>query len=179
MGAWHRQYGRWRYTPSINIMACRRKLVTAISTLGSHPAGNCFSWNLLHFTLLLLFQFQYESISHSLLAQILQLIQEMPTESSRLWINGLSYRGCPSLVGGWGGAEAWFQSRPEHRKNWGFSWFTSAPPGNCKDSSSIRQWPLPSKFFPIHPTIWRHTPVVPKPVQSATTLRLRSQNTSK
>jgi hypothetical protein len=34
--------------------------------------------------------------------------------------------------------------------DWSFLWFSSAPPGNCQDSTSIRQRPLPFKPFPVH-----------------------------
>jgi hypothetical protein len=37
-------------------------------------------------------------------------------------------------------------SHPE----WGFSQFSSTPPGNCQDSSSIKQWLFPSKSFLTH-----------------------------
>jgi hypothetical protein len=29
-------------------------------------------------------------------------------------------------------------------------WFSSAPPGKCRDNISVRQWLSPSKSFPIH-----------------------------
>jgi hypothetical protein len=44
-----------------------------------------------------------------------------------------------------------FDSRPEHLLSWlRISWFSSGPPGKCRDGTSIGPRPLPSKSFPVH-----------------------------
>jgi hypothetical protein len=58
--------------------------------------------------------------------------------------------------------DARFKSRPEHRISyWYFPWFSSAHPGKCWDSTLVRQWPFPSKSFPIHHLSYNSKPYSP------------------
>jgi hypothetical protein len=43
-----------------------------------------------------------------------------------------------------------FESGLEHRQIWGFFRFSSARPGKCRNITSIRIRPLPSKSFSVH-----------------------------
>jgi hypothetical protein len=42
-----------------------------------------------------------------------------------------------------------------YRQYWEtFSWFPSVPPSNCRDNTSIRSLPLPSKSFTVHQSLY-------------------------
>jgi hypothetical protein len=50
-----------------------------------------------------------------------------------------------------------YKSRDTGYRDWHFSWFSIAPPGNCRNSVSMRWRPLSCNFFPINLLHnWRH-----------------------
>jgi hypothetical protein len=92
----------------------------------------------------------------------LLLFGTRPAHNSHMEQTGWNYSNAVDLyLGG-----TWFKSLLRHWLSWlrGFVWISSVPPAQCRNSTSVRKWQLPSKSFQIcviyHLTILRISSVI-------------------